>query len=95
MESGAWLGGSRDKRINGEAVMLPKGQSNWARAMAEKRVYKSHFTCWSGLNKNVHYRLINLSAWFPVSGTIWERLGVSSLEWACPCWGSCVSGSEP
>lgn len=75
MYSGSWMGGIRDNRINEEAVTLP-------RAMAEERVYKSHFTRCSGLNKDVHYRLINFSASSPV-GTIWKILGVSLLREVC------------
>jgi len=35
--------------------LLPEGQSNWAGAITKERVYKSHFTCCGGLDKNVHY----------------------------------------
>ena len=83
MESGSWMGGIRANRSNEEAVTLPEGQSIWARAMAKERVYESHFTCCSGLIKNVHYRLINFNALSPVSGAIWEILGVSLLREVC------------
>lgn len=38
------------------------------------------------LNDNVPYRLIDLSTWFLVDGTVWEGLGGSALE-MCYCAG--------
>ena len=32
-----------------------------------------------GLNKNGHYRLRYLNAWFPLGGTVWEGLRCMAL----------------